>query len=162
MRIIKGHCGPHLTSNPVASLVSISSTFYVRIFCTKVCSKPNSKQSKDFCMKNVRLKRWWNWQLKNIHIDNYRTIVTTILRQQTEQRHRQNSGEKLTQLVTLPSSLSSETNVRPRMTSKVGASWSSRSWVQIPPPTWNFSCWYSVRRLIGSRIIESAAYCNKR
>jgi len=28
--------------------VSISSTFYARIFCAKVCSKPNSKQRKDF------------------------------------------------------------------------------------------------------------------
>jgi len=29
--------------------VSISSMFYARVFRTKVCSKPNSKQRKDFC-----------------------------------------------------------------------------------------------------------------
>jgi len=36
--------------------VSISSTFYERIFCTKVHSKPNSKQRKDFSTKNARVK----------------------------------------------------------------------------------------------------------
>ncbi len=46
---------------PRVSLVihegSISSTFYMRIFCKKVCSKPNTKQikaaQKTFCTKNV-------------------------------------------------------------------------------------------------------------
>jgi len=45
--------------------VSILSTFYVRIFCTKVHSKPNSKQRKAaqkiFIQQNARVKCWWNW-----------------------------------------------------------------------------------------------------
>ncbi len=45
-------------------LPSISSTFYVRVFRMKVCSKPNSKQRKDFRTKNVRVKCWWNWPLE--------------------------------------------------------------------------------------------------
>jgi len=33
------------------------------VFRTKVRSKPNSKQRKDFRTKNVHLKCWWNWYL---------------------------------------------------------------------------------------------------
>jgi len=44
-------------------LWSISSTFFVQILCTKVRSKPNSKQRKDVCTKNLHVKRWWNWHL---------------------------------------------------------------------------------------------------
>jgi len=40
--------------------VSISSTFYVRIFCTKVCSKTNFEQRKDFRTKNACVKCEWN------------------------------------------------------------------------------------------------------
>ena len=40
---------------PHSTLASISPTFYARIFCTKLSSKPNSKQRKDFRMKNVQL-----------------------------------------------------------------------------------------------------------
>jgi len=38
-------------------LASISSTFYARIFCTKVCSKPNSKQRKS-AQKTFERKTW--------------------------------------------------------------------------------------------------------
>ncbi len=45
--------------------VSISSTFYLWIFCMNVCSKPNSKQEKLLkrllYIKNVLVKCWWNW-----------------------------------------------------------------------------------------------------
>jgi hypothetical protein len=37
--------------------VSISSTFFARIFCTKVHSNPNFKQRKDFRTKNECKKR---------------------------------------------------------------------------------------------------------
>ncbi len=48
--------------------MSISLTFYVRIFCTK----PNSKQRKaaqfTFVQKNMRIKCWWNWCLEEHEI----------------------------------------------------------------------------------------------
>ena len=62
------HCTTMMSSNlyldlPDLNLQSISSTFYAPIFCTKVCSKLNSKQIKDFRTKNAHIKCWWNWYL---------------------------------------------------------------------------------------------------
>jgi len=51
---------------PEVGQVSISSTFFSRVFRTKVHSNPNSKQRKDFRTKNAREKRWWNW----LQVDN--------------------------------------------------------------------------------------------
>jgi len=44
------------TRRPKVDKVSISSSFYTLIFCTKVNSKQNSKERKDFCTKNVSIK----------------------------------------------------------------------------------------------------------
>ena len=35
--------------------------FMCTFFCTKVGSKPNCKERKDFSTKNMRVKCWWNW-----------------------------------------------------------------------------------------------------
>jgi len=48
-------------------LWSISSTFFAPILRTKVCLKPNSKQRKDICTKNLRGKCWWNWNLNEVN-----------------------------------------------------------------------------------------------
>ncbi len=55
-------------------LWSISSTFYMHVFHTKVflklfsSFKPKTQLCKilapKFCTKNARLKRWWNWHLR--------------------------------------------------------------------------------------------------
>jgi len=41
--------------------VSISSTFYMRVFCTKVLFSCYVLAKKDFRTKNGRVKCWWNW-----------------------------------------------------------------------------------------------------
>jgi len=64
--------------------VSISSTFFARIFCTKVRSKPNSKQRKDFCVKNAGLKCWWNRHLVSISA----TIYGQLLCSQIPKAHK--------------------------------------------------------------------------
>jgi len=44
--------------------LSISSTFYVRIFCTKVFSLLRVWLWMNFSMKNAHVKYWWNWHLR--------------------------------------------------------------------------------------------------
>ncbi len=44
--------------------VSISSTFYVRLFCTNVFSLLRFWLWTNFCTKNALVKCWWNWQQK--------------------------------------------------------------------------------------------------
>jgi len=47
-------------------LVSISSTFYVRIFCTRVFSLLRFWLWTNFCTKNTCVECWWNWHLGSI------------------------------------------------------------------------------------------------
>ncbi len=67
---------------------SISSTLNAHVFHTKVRSKPNSKQRKDVCTKNARIKRWWNWHQEDLYIltliildmdDVCDTVITTTI-----------------------------------------------------------------------------------
>jgi len=54
----------------------ISLTFFERILCTKVRSKPNFKQRKDVHTKNVSVKHWWNWHLGLISLTFLRQKVS--------------------------------------------------------------------------------------
>ncbi len=54
-------------------LVSISSTFYALIFCTKFlapkCQTQNTGLTllaQKFCTKNARIEHWWNWHLYSL------------------------------------------------------------------------------------------------
>jgi len=49
-------------------LVSISSTFYVRIFCTIIIFLVTFWLCQKICMKNLYVKRWWNWPLTSFVI----------------------------------------------------------------------------------------------
>jgi hypothetical protein len=62
--------------------VSISSMFYLRIFCTKFLAPkfPTQKPASwflapKFCMKNARVKRWWNWLQIGIEIHTAQDFV---------------------------------------------------------------------------------------
>jgi len=47
-------------------LWSISSTFYTRIFFTKVLFCQNVTREKHFCTKNSLVKYWWKWHLESL------------------------------------------------------------------------------------------------
>ncbi len=59
--------------------MSISPTFYVRIFCTKVFSLLRVWLWMNFCTKNARIKCWWIWRedanAKKVTLDAMRSVA---------------------------------------------------------------------------------------
>ncbi len=51
-------------ANCKTNLLSISSTFYAHIFCTKIFYLLRVWLWVNFCTKNTVVKCWWNWHLK--------------------------------------------------------------------------------------------------
>ncbi len=56
-------CSDKLCPSP-RDLPSVSSTFFARIFCSKVCSKPTLSCQNNVLTKILYVKCWWNWHLK--------------------------------------------------------------------------------------------------
>ncbi len=58
----------------LGSVVNFINILRERFFCTKKCAPKIQRQKvrrkklfKDFCTKKVRVKRWWNWHLRQFH-----------------------------------------------------------------------------------------------